>query len=177
MGVRFRSLAGSAVSITVESKPVFGVFAHSPTFSTELPSIEVSSEDASAIRSQIHVEFDALKLDPGPNSPPFDRSRMLDNLRGKQVLDVEQWPTITFTGCYEGTRQGGTLDGKILVRGAARAIRIPVQIAHRGNNLHATGTWEGTLTVLGIKPFRALLGALVLKDWARISFALELAEM
>ena len=36
------------------------------------------------------------------------------------------------------------------------------------HTLVATGTWEGRLTELGIKPFKALLGAIKLDDWVSL---------
>jgi hypothetical protein len=32
----------------------------------------------------------------------------------------------------------------------------------------ATGAWEGRLTDLGIRPFKALLGAIKLEDWIAV---------
>ena len=46
---------------------------------------------------------------------------------------------------------------------------MDVRIARDGTTLAATGTWEGRLTDLGIKPFKALMGALRLQDWVRLT--------
>jgi hypothetical protein len=43
-----------------------------------------------------------------------------------------------------------------------------------GSDLVARGTWEGRLTDLGIKPFRALMGALKLEDWVRLRLEAKL---
>jgi hypothetical protein len=39
-----------------------------------------------------------------------------------------------------------------------------------------TGTWESTLNALGIKPFKALLGALKLEDWVRLRVEAKLRQ-
>jgi len=54
------------------------------------------------------------------------------------------------------------------VRGAPRSLSMPIAVARRGELLIATGAWEGTLTELGVAPFKALLGAIRLEDWIRI---------
>ena len=40
----------------------------------------------------------------------------------------------------------------------------------------ARGAWEGRLTDLGIKPFKALLGALKLEDWIRLRLEASLVR-
>jgi hypothetical protein len=55
-----------------------------------------------------------------------------------------------------------------MVRGQARPLVMTLRATRQWETLVASGTWEGTLTGLGIKPFRALLGALKLSDWIRL---------
>jgi polyisoprenoid-binding protein YceI len=98
---------------------------------------------------------------------------MRDNLRGPDVLDAGRWPSVDFRGRFAGTLARGRLSGSLVVRGSARPIAMDVSIAGRGAELVAEGDWTGTLTELGIKPFRALLGALKLRDWIRLRLRLR----
>jgi polyisoprenoid-binding protein YceI len=93
---------------------------------------------------------------------------MRENTLGPEVLDAGHHPTLEFRGRYAGTRSSGTLEGELVVRGVPRRFSMGVEVAGSGGKLVATGVWEGRLTDLGIKPFKALLGALKLQDWIRL---------
>src|SRR5450631_2164240 len=100
---------------------------------------------------------------------------MLDNLRGRDVLDAARWGTVSLRGRYRGTLDRGTLTGDLVVRGTPRAITLAVRAKDRdGQRRRFEATWEGTQTELGIKPFRAMLGALQLRDWIKIRLEIEL---
>jgi hypothetical protein len=95
-------------------------------------------------------------------------------LLGKDVLDANRFGAILVKGRYEGSRSLGKLDAHITLRGIPQRVPFSVVIRIEGERLRAEGQWEGTLTNLGIRPFRALLGALTLKDWVRLAFRVEL---
>ena len=90
---------------------------------------------------------------------------MGDNLRGREVLDAARFPTIDFRGRYAGSLDAGTLSGELRVRSVARPVSMSIRVAQSAGVLVATGAWEGRLTELGIRPFKALLGAIKLEDW------------
>ena len=102
-----------------------------------------------------------------------DRDKMLENLRGRDVLDAAKNPLIRFRGRYAGTLDEGKLTGDLTLRGTPRAVIFPIRITRDETSLRAVGAWEGPLTALGIKPFKALLGALKLEDWAKIRLDLR----
>jgi hypothetical protein len=84
------------------------------------------------------------------------------------VLDARRFPFIELRGRYEGTAEGGQLRGELTVRGQPRRVAMAVKAVKQWDVVVATGTWEGKLTDLGVKPFKALLGALKLENWLRI---------
>jgi len=57
-----------------------------------------------------------------------------------------------------------------MLRGTEHQVDVPLRLGRQQDepNVRVTGTWEGRLTDLGIKPFRALMGALRLEDWAKL---------
>lgn len=116
----------------------------------------------------VSVRFPVSHIEPPSNLSPSDRQKMIDNVRGAQVLDASRFPVVAVEARYEGSLEGGTLDGHLLVRGARQRFAMAVEAVRAGDDYVATGTWEGTLTGLGIKPFKALLGALKLSDWIRL---------
>jgi polyisoprenoid-binding protein YceI len=100
---------------------------------------------------------------------------MVDNLRSRDVLDAARFPSIDFRGRYAGMLEGGTLAGDLQVKSVVRAISIPVRVQREGSVLAATGAWEGRLTDLGVKPFKALLGAIKLEDWIAVRLDVRFA--
>jgi polyisoprenoid-binding protein YceI len=163
--VKLRLSQSSRVSVTVRSKGVLGALEHQPTF-TATPSMQGALEiDASRpIDVAVEASVRGAELEPPVDASAFDRKQMADNLRGKQVLEVARWPSLTFRGRYTGTTEKGRLAGTLEIRGEPRAIACDVTVAADGARLRARGRWQGTLTALGIKPFKALLGALRLHD-------------
>jgi hypothetical protein len=84
------------------------------------------------------------------------------------MLDAARFLLVELRGRYEGTVEGGDLRGELLVRGQPRRLAMAIATTKQWDVIVATGTWEGKLTDLGIKPFKALLGALKLEDWIRL---------
>lgn len=116
----------------------------------------------------VEATFAATAIEAPVDIPASDREKMVDNLRGRDVLDAARFPAIAFRGRYEGTLEAGTLSGELQVRATVRRVSMPVRISREAAVLVATGAWEGRLTNLGIRPFKALLGAIKLQDWIAI---------
>jgi len=162
-------LAPSCVLVDLRATGLLRGFAHDPTLTACPERVVVEGLGAGPIDSAVNAVFvvDAIEA-PGGMSPA-DRDRLLENLRGRDVLDSARFPTIELRARYRGTLEAGTLAGELVVRGAPRALSMAVG-GTRANDgvVVASGVWEGKLTSLGVKPFRALLGALKLEDWVRL---------
>jgi YceI-like protein len=141
---------------------------HDPTLSAFPERCSIELGHAAAIDAAIDCRFAAVAIEPPANIPALDRDRMRENLRSREVLDVARFPTVDLDGRYVGTLDGGRLSGHLHVRGVARPIGMEVRVSVDPPRLGARGAWEGRLTGLGIKPFKALLGALRLDDWIRL---------
>jgi hypothetical protein len=143
--------------------------AHDPTLtaSPELVSVEAGEGDSGSATTAV---FRVESIEPPGDMSAADRGKMLENLRGSEVLDAVRFPTITLRGRYRAATGGGMLSGTLTVRGVARPVSMTVRVVREGDGLVASGAWEGKLTDLGIKPFKALLGALKLQDWIRLRF-------
>lgn len=135
--------------------------------------------DRAAIDLPIDVRFDAAAIEPPADMGAADRDKMRDNMRGRDVLDVARYPTIELHGRYVGSLDKGRLSGALHVRGAPRPISMEVRGRASGGSARRTvdvrGQWEGRLSDLGVRPFRALLGALKLEDWIRLRLEASLS--
>jgi polyisoprenoid-binding protein YceI len=165
--MRFQLVSGSRVFIDLRATGLLRAIAHDPTLlASPLPlSVDYADEAAEAA---VDAVFRTEAIDVPRDLSAPDRERMRDNLLGPDVLDATGFPTIAFRGNYAGTLEGGTLTGRLTVRGASRSLAMPVRIARETSLLVARGSWEGRLTDFGIKPFKALLGAIKLKDWVAL---------
>jgi polyisoprenoid-binding protein YceI len=121
------------------------------------------------------VRFAAANIEPPLDLRAADRDKLRANLLGPDVLDAARCGGVELRGRYVGTLAQGTLSGDLVIRGAARAIAFPVDVEREADRIVATGAWEGRLSALGVKPFRALLGALKLDDWVRLRLDARLA--
>lgn len=167
--------ADSRVLIDLRAAGLLRAVGHDPTLSAVPSEVALEVPDTAGTELDLPVEarISVDAIDPPADMSASDRAQMRDNLRGPEVLDMTRWPSVDFRGRFAGTLERGRLSGTLLVRGSARPVAMEVIIARRGTELLAEGDWTGTLTDLGIKPFRALLGALKLKDWIRLRLRLR----
>jgi polyisoprenoid-binding protein YceI len=158
------------VKIDLRATGLLGGLGHDPTLSAHAGRLEVEVGEG-PLDIPVEVRFEAAAIEVPTDIPVSDRLKMRDNMLSSEVLDAVRYPHVDFRGRYAGTLEHGTLSGDLVVRGAPRPWSMSVSVARSGEHLVATGRWEGRLTALGIKPFRALLGALKLED--RVVLRLE----
>ncbi|HEY8086625.1 MAG TPA: hypothetical protein VIF09_02235 [Polyangiaceae bacterium] len=170
--MRLELLPESRVLIDLQATGLLRAVGHDPTLVAR-PEPATLDLDAGELTLVFPVRDIAVPEDLSAS----DRERMLDNLRSAEVLDATRSPTVVLKGAFRGDRGGGTLDGKLSVRGAWHPLRVVLRGSPPGDVLGAKGEWEGTLTALGVKPFKALLGALKLKDWIRLRVEARLREV
>ena len=161
--MRLELSADSVVLIDLRATGLLRAVGHDPTLTVH-PAATTIDLDAGEVMLRFAVGDIAAPRD----IPPSDQEKMVDNLRSAEVLDARRFPVVEVRGRYAGTVEGGKLEGELVVKGQPRRFAMDVHGERDGDGYRATGTWEGTLTQLGIKPFRALLGALKLEDWIRV---------
>jgi hypothetical protein len=171
---------GSRVLIDLRATGLLKAVAHDPTLTARPDRVAVELEGAAppgdgTIAARVEATFRVHAIEAPQDIPRGDRDQMVENLRGREVLDAARFPTIDFRGRYSGTLEAGTLAGDLAIRGGARPLSLPVRATREGPELAATATWEGRLTDLGVKPFKALLGAIKLEDWIRLRLELRFA--
>jgi len=94
---------------------------------------------------------------------------------GPQVLNVEQYPTITFVitsiaiNTNQETRLDGVVTGRLTLRDVTRSITVPITARLEGQTLIAAGRFALKQTDYGIKPV-SVGGVVSVKDTVNISF-------
>jgi len=162
-----KSTNETRVFVEVRSKGILGALEHHLIFSGTPEAIAVTVGDG-AIDAPIEGSIAVAKLEPTPETSSSDRDRMLDNIRGRDVLDAKKNPNLAFRGNYRGTLDEGKLEGDLTVRGTPRRISFAVRGRKTDDGMRFDATWEGVHADLGLKPFKAMLGALQLRDWIKI---------
>jgi len=111
------------------------------------------------------------RLPPGPSGS--QRRDITKDMLGKDQLDVERFPTITFRSLHAGETSPGTIlvDGELTLHGVTRPIRVPMHVRSSGARLIADGQFDIKQTDFGIKPYGTLLGAV--KNQDRITLLLH----
>src|ERR1700733_5290286 len=162
--MRLQRVDGSRVFIDLRAAGLLRALAHNPTLTARPESLTIDYR-AEAREADVGARFRADAIEVPADLSAADREKMRDHLLGAEVLDARRFPAIDLRGRYAGTLDGGTLEGDLTVRGFARRLAFPIRVSRKEGALHASGSWEGTLSGLGIKPFKALLGAIKLLDW------------
>jgi polyisoprenoid-binding protein YceI len=174
--MRWRLAPDSCVLVDLKATGLLRALAHSPTLVARPEPLEIAA-DGDRLDVEVVVRVPATSIDPPADMSASDQDKMRENLLGAQALEARRFPAVVFRGRYCGSVQGGSLAGRLEVRGIPHELVMPVAVARRENRLVATGAWEGRLTSLGVAPFKALLGAIRLEDWIRLRLEARLAPM
>lgn len=102
-----------------------------------------------------------------------DREEILKR-KDRDVLSTDVFPTFAFEGVYREAEKAIT--GTLSLHGAVRPVRLPVTVLPREGGAHVEGELELDLRPHGVKPYKALMGALRVNPVVRVSYALELYQ-
>jgi polyisoprenoid-binding protein YceI len=174
--MRLQLSSDSRVFIDLRATGLLRAVGHDPTLTARPDTVWFEVEDPDAVDLPVVVPFRTERIEAAEDLPPSDRAKMRDNLRSAEVLDVARFPTIELRARYRGSIERGRLEGELVVRGSPRRVAVDVVIARDGYARTARGTWAGRLTDLGIKPFKALMGALRLEDWIQLRVEARLVQ-
>jgi polyisoprenoid-binding protein YceI len=129
-------------------------------------------------RSAGRVVIDASALNVSSKGEPADDvPKVQATMSGPQVLDVQHYPTITFstTSIVIKSNQGATLDaivtGQLSLHNVTRSITVPVAARMEGQTLIATGRFPIKQSDYGMKPV-SVGGVVSVKDTVNVSFTI-----
>jgi polyisoprenoid-binding protein YceI len=142
-----------------------GNAAGASVFSLEVPVAGFVVDDAQARREE-GADF----ADPVPDDA---KSGTLRNMLSTAVLDADEFPSITVHNVATAPMDAGagllaTVD--ISVAGHESTIDLPLKLQSDADSLSATGSVEIRQSVLGLKPYSLMLGALQVQDAMTIKF-------
>ena len=164
--MRLQLSSDSRVLVDLRATGLLRAIGHNPTLTARPEPVWFDVPDTGDLDVPVEVRFRADGIQAPEDEP--DREKMIDNMRSADVLSAARFPTIDLRARYTGSLERGRLAGELVVRGVPRRVALDIVVAHDGYARTARGTWSGKLTDLGIKPFKALLGALRLEDWVQL---------
>jgi hypothetical protein len=103
-----------------------------------------------------------------------DHQEIERNLTGDSVLAAQRNPEVSYGGEGTLTDHGAQIDGSLTLAGQQRSLPLRAQVREDGDGLRVEGEVRFLQSTFGIKPFRALMGALKLQDGVRVSWSLLL---
>jgi len=144
-----------------------------PVYVTDDPS--GTRFDISFPVNELTVDEQALRESAGPEFSPAvpenARGGTRGNLLSAALLDGAQYPTVRLRAT-DVRVAGETYDVgvEITLKGSTYAIRVPVTVKRQDGAIVASGEFPLKQSQLGLKPFTAAMGALVVMDDMRVKF-------
>jgi polyisoprenoid-binding protein YceI len=138
---------------------------------------EVVADFEDLSRSSVDVTVNARALVVSEEGePPGDALKVQQAMRAPSVLYAARFPAIRFrsrqiagkrvsSGSYELT-----IAGDLSLRGAVKALEVPLQVELRGDTLIGTGRMLVKQTDFGIKPTTAGGGLVQVEDEVTVTF-------
>jgi|WetSurSiteA1Bulk_404760.scaffolds.fasta_scaffold14110_2 polyisoprenoid-binding protein YceI len=167
--------ARSKIEITVFRDGLLKGMGHDHTVAAKSFSGEARFNSVNLKDSSVHLNIESgslVVLDS--NVSEKDRKEIQATMLGAKVLNVNEFPKILFhsAGVSNATKTGEdlTLNGRLNLHGVEREISFPVQIHQENNLLRATGMVAIAQTDFGIKPVKAALGTVRVKDQIKVEF-------
>ena len=151
--------------------------------SHQLTGMVYVTEDATNTRfdisfpvNELTVDEPALREQAGPDFPPTvpqsARDGTHNNLVSEALLDAAHYPAIRLRATDVIEAAGGYDMGvEIWIKDQVRNVRVPVAVEREDGSLVATGEFPLKQSELGLKPFSAAMGTLLVLDDMRVKFS------
>ncbi len=167
-------LSGGVVEVLTFKEGLLSKVAHDLLLRVERFDVETDGQHVSArFYPASLVVVDAMRdgqLQPGTLGER-DKSEITGNIRSK-ILRVDEHPEVTFEGEGRERETGHHLEGALRMVGQVH----PVAFEARARDGRLQGEVELVPSRWGIKPFKALLGAIKLRDRVVVRFDLPVPD-
>ncbi len=166
----------STIKLAVFRGGLLKVMGHDHAIAAKSFSGEVRFNPANMGDSAVQLSIDSgsLVVLDDPNVSEKDRKEIQANMEGVKVLNIREFPKITFYSTEVSRATTNSADlilrGRLSLHGVEKQISFPVQIRPETNLLRITGTAVITQTEFGIQPVKAAAGGLRLKDQVNVQF-------
>ena len=171
---------GSEVMIHVDKAGLFSFAGHTHEVAASRirGSLDLNRENPA--QSNVHLEIDTSSLTvTGRGEPAADVAEVQRVMHSEDVLDVEEFPTITFVSRrVEIIRANtGSLElvvvGDLTIHGVTRLQRVRSLVEFGSDGLTAMGRMKINQTDFGIDPIRAAGGTVKVKNELEINFSIR----
>ncbi len=168
--------AHSRIELTVFKSGLLKMIGHDHSIAAKSFSGQVRFNFGNFGDSSVQLNIDALSLAvlDDPSVPEKDRQEIQANMEGAKVLNVRDFPQITFRSTEiarpASTGESLMLRGRLNLHGAEKEIAFPIQLYSGTNRLRVTGSAVIAQTDFGIKPIKAAAGGVRVKDQLNVKF-------
>ncbi len=171
----------SQALIDVGKAGAFSFAGHTHEVEAPLTSGVVHVDPDNVSKSDLRLQFNAAAMKvTGKGEPPDDVPKVTQAMLSDQVLDVKNFPSITFVSTVvSGRGSASALDllitGNLTIRGTTKPVRAAASAKIDGDTLTATGKFTIKQTEFGIKPI-SVGGVVKVKDDLNITFTIVARE-
>lgn len=138
--------------------------------------IDVDPDNPAGSQVDLRWESAALAVVPG-TEPEDDIPKVEEQMRGAEVLSVEEHPGIRFWSFDVRTEESDPeagrwrlrVKGGLELKGSRHTVEVPMDVRREGDTLVTTGEVELRLSRLGVNP-PSVAGVVKVSDEFRISF-------
>lgn len=128
--------------------------------------------------NELTVDEPALREAAGPEFPPTvpdnARAGTRGNLLSGALLDGARFPTVRLRATdVRAAGEGYDVGVEVTLKGSTYALRVPVTVQRRDGAIVASGEFPLKQSQLGLEPFTAAMGALVVLDDMRVRFDIK----
>lgn len=161
------SVLDLALRVRIRTEGVLAAVGHDRVFA--VPASVTIEGSADLVDASVCVECDLTRVALVGEIADKDRREILQRTHD-DVLLTRRYPVARFVGKYDAV--GNQLLGQLQLHGETQPCNLPVWVVSRPDGIHAEGTVSIDLQPFGIKPYRALLGALRVKPEVEVSYSL-----
>ena len=163
-------LAGFAHDHVIRATEWVGTLTYDPQ---DLSSCAIAFElPVDAMRNDEPAMREFVGLDGEINGG--DRETIRENMTSGDQLDVENYPTISFssTSCEGAGGSDGELivSGGLTVRGVTKNLTVPVNYQIRDGKFYVQGTIDAIHSDFGMEPYSAFFGSVKTADAIQMNF-------
>jgi polyisoprenoid-binding protein YceI len=167
----------TSVLIHVGKSGLFSFAGHDHEVAAPAVGGTITLDQAEVTKSSVSLEFDATALKvTGKGEPAEDVPEVQQVMLSDRVLDVRQYPTITFRSnrvslvTKMADRLTVNVAGELTLHGTTRPMATRVDVSLKDATLTANGTARIRQTDFGIKPVTAGAGTVRVKDEVEVVF-------
>ena len=170
---------GSKVEIHVFKEGAFKMFGHDHLVAAKDISGEAHFDEQKIENARVSLKIATHSIrvvDPGESEN--DRQQVQATMEGPKVLDVKQFPEITFTServsAARKTAEGWelTVSGRLKLHGVEKTVSFPLRVHGDKGSVRGEGELSILQTDYGITPVKVGGGTVKVKDKLRINFTI-----